>query len=166
MADFKTALKKVLKWEGGFVDDPDDMGGRTNKGITQKTYNLYYEGDVKYITDEQVETIYRVGFWKRIKGDDIQSQKVAELLFDYAVNSGVVTASKKIQALVGVVQDGKIGSITVEAINKKNPDTLFNELYDVRVAYYKAIVARRPNQQKFLKGWLRRLKSYKDDWDK
>lgn len=65
MADFKKALKKVLKWEGGFVDDPDDLGGRTNKGITQRTYNIYYSGDVKDITDEQVEAIYKSGFWKR-----------------------------------------------------------------------------------------------------
>lgn len=33
------ALKFVLRWEGGFVDHPDDPGGRTNKGVTQKVYD-------------------------------------------------------------------------------------------------------------------------------
>lgn len=161
MADFKKALKKVLKWEGGFVDDPDDLGGRTNKGVTQRTYNIYYSGDVKDITDEQVEAIYRAGFWKKIGGDDIKDQSVAELLFDYAVNSGVKTAVIKIQKLVEVNDDGVMGKITLGAINAKDPKTLFNELWDVRAAYYKAIVAKRPTNQKFLKGWMNRLNSYK-----
>lgn len=161
MADFSKALSKVLRWEGGFVDDKDDPGGRTNKGITQTTYNAYYIGDVKDITDVQVATIYKTGYWNKIKGDAIKSQSVAELLFDFAVNSGVKTASTKIQALVGVEQDGKIGNITVSAINSKDARMLFNELFDVRAAYYKAIAAKRPTSQKFLKGWMNRLNSYK-----
>ena len=37
MADFTLYLPKVLKWEGGFVDDPDDAGGATNMGVTIST---------------------------------------------------------------------------------------------------------------------------------
>ena len=61
---FKKALKFVLKWEGGYVNDPDDKGGATNKGITQCTYNgwLKTKGlkpkDVKNITDVEVAQIY------------------------------------------------------------------------------------------------------------
>lgn len=161
MANFKPALKKVLKHEGGYSNHPLDAGGSTNKGITQKTYNYYYEGDVKNITDEQVETIYKIGYWNKIKGDNIISQSVAELLFDYAVNSGSKTAIIKVQRLVGVKDDGLMGPKTIDAINKKNPKTLFNELHDVRVAYYKQIVANKPSQKVFYNGWKNRLESYK-----
>lgn len=163
MADFKKALAKVLAWEGGFVNHPNDPGGATNKGITLKTFNYYFPGGLaalKAITDEQVETIYRSGYWRLIKGDEIESQSVAELLFDYAVNSGKSTAVRKIQKLVGVEADGIMGPITIKAINSKNPKLLFAELHDVRKAYYKAIIARNPSLEVFRKGWNRRLDSY------
>lgn len=70
------------------------------------------------------------------------------------------TAVTKMQMLVGVDADGVLGKVTLGAINAKDPKTLFNELHDVRAAYYRAIVAKRPTNQKFLKGWLRRLDSY------
>ena len=34
MADVKKLAPFILKWEGGFVNDPDDLGGATNMGVT------------------------------------------------------------------------------------------------------------------------------------
>ena len=33
MAEVKKLVPFILKWEGGFVNDPDDLGGATNKGV-------------------------------------------------------------------------------------------------------------------------------------
>ena len=41
MADVKKLAPFILKWEGGFVNDPDDLGGATNMGITIATYRVY-----------------------------------------------------------------------------------------------------------------------------
>ena len=166
MADISKFLPKLFRVEGGFVNDPDDCGGATNKGITIAVFRSFYGKDktvtdLKNITTAQATKIYKTNYWDKCKADDIKSQSVAELLVDFAVNSGVATAAKKIQSLVGTTIDGKIGPKTIEAINNKKSETLFNELHDVRVAYYKAIVARKPSQQKFLKGWMTRLKIYK-----
>lgn len=160
MAELAPALEKVLKWEGGRVDDPNDLGGRTAYGITQRTYNQYYEGDVWDITPIQIRTIYRAGYWNKISGDSIENQSIAEFLFDWAVNCGPSTAIKKVQALLRVDTDGIMGKKTLQALNAKNGRVLFNELLDTRIAYYKLLVQKRPSQQKYLKGWLNRTKSY------
>ncbi len=53
---FNSIMKHIYNTEGGFVDDPDDAGGRTNKGVTQRTFNDYNKKhrlplkDVKDIT--------------------------------------------------------------------------------------------------------------------
>ena len=36
---FEKTLKFILQREGGYVNDPNDLGGETNKGITYRTYN-------------------------------------------------------------------------------------------------------------------------------
>ena len=40
-SSYNDALAFVLRWEGGFVDDPRDRGGRTMKGVTQNVYNAW-----------------------------------------------------------------------------------------------------------------------------
>ena len=40
-SNFEKMLKFVLQREGGYVNDPNDLGGETNKGITHTTYNSY-----------------------------------------------------------------------------------------------------------------------------
>ena len=41
MANVEKLVPFILKWEGGFVNDPDDLGGATNKGVTLATYTQY-----------------------------------------------------------------------------------------------------------------------------
>lgn len=41
MADVNKLVPFILKWESGFVNDPDDLGGATNKGVTFATYKEY-----------------------------------------------------------------------------------------------------------------------------
>ena len=41
MADAQKLVPFILSWEGGYVNDPDDVGGATNKGITIATWRLH-----------------------------------------------------------------------------------------------------------------------------
>ena len=62
--EFEQALKFVLEREGGYVNNPNDPGGATNKGITQSTYYNWLKAkglpnkSVKLITDAEVKEIY------------------------------------------------------------------------------------------------------------
>jgi lysozyme family protein len=118
--NYAQALKQVLKYEGGKVDDPRDPGGRTAFGVTQNTYNAWRKKqnlpivDVFTISHNEVAAIYRQEYWDKIRGDDLPSG-VDFAVFDFAVNSGVSKAAKTLQSVVGVTQDGVIGPATIQA---------------------------------------------------
>jgi lysozyme family protein len=118
--NYAQALKQVLKYEGGKVDDARDPGGRTAFGVTQNTYNAWRKKqnlpivDVFTISQNEVAAIYRQEYWDRIRGDDLPSG-VDFAVFDFAVNSGVSKAAKTLQSVVGVTQDGVIGPSTIQA---------------------------------------------------
>jgi len=166
MADIKKFSVILAKHEGGFVNDPYDKGGATNKGVTLSVYQSFYgkdktAEDLKKITDEQYNHILKVGYWDKCKADYINNQSLANIFVDMAYNSGCVTAIKKMQGVIGVVVDGLIGTKTLNAINNGNQESIFNKFKQVRIDYYNNIVKRNPTQKKFLNGWLKRVNSYK-----
>lgn len=145
---FKKALAFVLKWEGGFVNDPDDKGGATNKGITQNTYNRYRKRKglqlqtVKYITQQEVEDIYFNDYWLK-SGCEKMSKKFAVLCFDTAVNMGT-----SIVKATGMTRNEEF----LKAAEYKFPEKYIEAK---RTKYYE--FAKYGNQKKFLNGWLNRL---------
>lgn len=168
MARIEILAPFLLSWEGGYIDHPLDAGGPTNKGVTLKTwksvgYDKDGDGDIdvsdlKLITDrDAICRVLKPFFWDKVRGDEIKDQAVANMLADWAYMSGVKTPAIKVQALVNVAQDGKIGPITIDAINHYPGDVLFQELKGRRADFYAAIVRRNANNDAFLRGWLRRL---------
>ncbi len=137
---FKRALKFVLKWEGGYVNNPYDKGGATNKGITQNTYNAWLKSlglqsrDVRNITQQEVEQIYYTNYWLKA-GCNKMSPKFAVLAFDTAVNMGLARVNQ-----------------FLKAAQWKYPD----KFIEARRAKYEEF-AQYGNQKIFLKGWLNRL---------
>ena len=117
--DFKAALKRVLKHEGGYVNDPRDTGGETNYGITKATARAYgYNGSMKDIPMDIVEFIYKKMFWDAMSCDSFDFA-LAFQLFDAAVNHGLLNARKIIQRAVGVKDDGMIGPVSLAAIRQQ-----------------------------------------------
>ena len=188
MASIDKLIPFILKWEGGFVNDPTDRGGATNKGVTIATYEAYCRQkglprptveQLKNIPDAHWRDIIKTMFWDKWHADDIHSQKVANILVDWVWLSGV-HGIKKPQALLGVKADGIVGNKTLSAVNFADPEELFAALYMERVKFINAIVARsvaayekkigRPatekellkhTQKRFAKGWLNRLAEIK-----
>jgi len=76
----------TLKWEGGYVNNPDDPGGETNMGISKRSYP---NEDIKNMTIERAEIIYFNDYWLPTGCEDENvSPKLALALFDTAVNCG------------------------------------------------------------------------------
>ena len=78
-------------------------------------------------------------------------------MFDVAVNSGTKRAVTWLQAAVGATADGAFGAQTLAAATAADPNKAAKAICDRRERFYRAIVANRPDQGVFLKGWLRRL---------
>lgn len=172
MANFELAYKTTLENEGGYVNDPNDSGGETYKGISRNNWSKW-EGWTKIDIaktkpgfpnnlniESDVFEFYQVNFWNRLRADQIENQQIAESIFDFAVNAGIGTAVSLAQMVVGAKSDGVIGPITIEAINKYNPELFLAEFTLAKIARYVSIVKRRPENKKYFYSWIvRTLKS-------
>lgn len=160
MADYRILKPFILKWEGGFVNDPNDSGGATNKGVTLATFRKYKGAsatvdELKAITDDDWDAIFKQMYWDKFKADEIASQCVANLCVDWYWMSGTKVI-KYVQRLIGTTEDGIVGKQTLARLNAKG-DGLVLDIYNYRKDFYHRIVASRPNQKRFLRGWLNRL---------
>jgi len=159
---FEDSLPLILEKEGGFVNDPDDSGGATNKGIIQTTYDSYRERNglekrsVQYIQDKEVADIYEKEYWSACRCGDLPPS-LALCVFDFAVNSGVSRAVKTLQRVVFATEDGVIGPATLSAVKHHVPDELVYAYCQERRRFYEGLADKRPKDRKFLRGWLKRV---------
>lgn len=163
MASWFNYIPTLLRWEGGFSDRPADKGGPTYKGVTLTTFRRWYGADrtvedLKAMTDCQWCRIMR-SYWDTVKGDQIRSQSIAELLADWHINAGVA-AIKRTQKMFGIKQDGIVGPVTLGYLNTSNAEAIFYRLRDAREAYYVELASSNPSQKQFLRGWLNRTASF------
>lgn len=165
MANVELMVPFIRKWEGGWVDDPDDAGGCTMVGITIATYQKYYGkdktcDDLRFITQEEWLHIFKTGYWDKMKADQIENQSIAQLCVDMAWNSGLYWAIRKMQNAIGVKDDGIIGPKTLAALNAKPHKEVFDKIWNMRYEWL-CNIAKKGNNKKFLKGWLNRLNDIK-----
>lgn len=182
MADFKDVIDFFMVWEGGLSRDTKDSASRfpcptewnhskgwhTNKGITYATWVNYFgkdrDDEFFNMTREHVEHIFKVGYWDKVKGDEIDSYAIAACLVSWAWGSGSKTAIKMIQKIVGTKVDGVIGSKTLKAINSKDEKELFDECIEARRKFFLDISKDGTPNAKFRRGWLRRLDAFEKEF--
>ena len=165
MANFNLAYAKMIRNEGGYVNHKvkGDRGGQTYAGIA-RAFHGYWPGwkliDNNDMSNprltELVFRFYQQHFWRKIKGDYITNQRIAESLFDFSVNAGVRTAVKLVQLVVGSTPDGVIGQHTLHQLNGIEEDIFVAQYAIAKVARYAHIVRRDRSQIKFLLGWINR----------
>jgi len=159
---FVSAFEQMIRNEGGYVlhTVAGDRGGMTYAGIARNAWPGW-EGwaeidSGREPTAQMVRAFYHQHFWTPIRGDDISDDRVAQTIFDFAVNAGVRTAVVLAQTVVGTTPDGKLGPITRDAINATDPDLFLARYALAKIARYCAIVRRDRSQAKFLLGWTSR----------
>jgi len=156
---FERALTFTLRHEGGFSNDPDDPGGRTNFGIAEHANPEAWADGV--VTADEARQIYRAQYWAPLRADELPP-RTAMAAFDLAVHSGVGAAAKRLQAAVGVTQDGVIGPATIAAVRRAaaTPEAdraLALGLLDRRITLLGLWLKAAPGRVKFAGGFMRRI---------
>jgi lysozyme family protein len=104
--NFDEAFDRLIGNEGGYVNDPRDPGGETKYGISKRSYPTL---DIANLTRDDAKAIYLRDFWEPL-GDAPAAVKFQ--VFDFAVNSGISTAIRKLQSAIGVADDGHWGPVS------------------------------------------------------
>lgn len=159
--NFDKAFDLVMKSEGGYVWDRNDAGGETNLGVTRKAWGAYLgrpvqDGEMKLLTREVVKPFYEKCYWAPVRGDQLPTG-LDYAAFDFAVNAGPGQAARFIQRAAGTAADGVIGPATLGVVQKADPEELLKKFSEEKEHFYKGIVERKPDQAKFLNGWLARV---------
>lgn len=146
---FDEAFDRLIGHEGGYVNHPNDPGGETNWGISKRSYPTL---DIARLTREQAKTIYKRDFWDVI-GDAHPAIKFQ--VFDFAVNSGIQTAIRKLQAALGVADDGVFGPVSKKALADADLNDVLMRFVAQRIRFWASLTT----WPTFGKGWALRAAS-------
>lgn len=188
MANFDEAFDLIMGYEGGYDNDPYDVGGETYKGIARNYYPEwkgweiidqakedsrfpYNLRDIEEL-DKKVKKFYRKLYWNLFWGDKIQNQAIANELFDCGVNLGINRAIKYLQIALNVlnrnatlysdlVEDGIYGPATHNALNTylsiDDPVYIIKIINILQGYHYISYMKKSPTQERFARGWLKRV---------
>ena len=155
--NFEKVLLQVLKHEGGWSDHPRDPGGATMKGITLAVFRRFFgnersKDDLRDITDQQLETIYRTDYWDKCWCDDLP-HGIDLAVFDTAVNSGPGRSIRFVQKVVDSEVDGVIGLHTLSRVRICKPAEVIDDMLDERLEFLQSL----GTWDTFGRGWSRRV---------
>ena len=148
---FGTIVRHVLEAEGGYVNDPDDPGGKTKYGISQRSYP---DLDIAALTEADAIAIYRRDYWNAGRCDELPIP-VAAFMFGALVQHRPRTAKKLLQHALGVKADGIIGPTTIRTAHKADIKSLLVDLFASRLVLYADLSV--GSRAKFRRGWFRRM---------
>jgi lysozyme family protein len=122
--------------------------------------------------DALIRHFYRENYWNLFWGDDIPNQEVANEMFDTGVNMGVGRAVKYLQKglnvlnrnqknYIDIVEDGGFGTNTLTALNQylstDKASFLLKVMNILQGMHYIDYMTKSPTQERFARGWLKRV---------
>lgn len=167
-AAFYLAMNFTLGHEGGYTNNRSDPGGETKFGICKRQYPTV---EIKNLTIEDAEKIYKRDYWDKIKLDDFDDDELRIKIFDVAVNCGtgraIILLKRAYEKYIGkdkYPDNGTVEPELIKDINETAHGVLLKEFIEILENYYKGLVDNNPKLSVFLKGWDRRAESDPDDF--
>lgn len=169
----QTIINRIIRAEGGYVDNVNDSGGATNYGITEAVARTNgYVGDMRDLPWELAYDIYSGRYWDSVRGDEMQtlSAVITEEVVDTCVNMGPARAGSFLQRALNVMNrqgrlyddltvDGAVGPATMRALRSylthRDEMTLLVAINALQGAFYIELAERREKDEEFVYGWLK-----------
>jgi len=171
---FMAAAERILKFEGGYVNDPADPGGETNRGITIATARRGgYTGNMKDLGEDHALDIYEKLYWNPLWLDEIDDPGLRLVMFDAAVNMGLTWPIVWLQEALNdqsnngsrwkrISEDGIIGPVTIGVANiatitPAGAHAIKEAILNMRLQRYDYLIRKNPALSRFDKGWKNRV---------
>lgn len=175
MTAFDRAWERTVLIEGDFSDDPNDRGGQTRYGITERVARAHgYTGEMAQLPIELACQIGKAQYWDTLRLDEIAylSERVAGELFDTGYNTGIGIAGRFFQRCLNALNkggslypdltvDGLIGPLTVHTFRTYfqrrgtgGETVLLRALNGLQCARYVEIAEDDKSQEAFVYGWI------------
>ena len=168
--NFAVCFADMEAWEGWhkFSCNPDDPGGLTYSGVTQRAWAGWCAKkgrpvrDVRRASDDDLRALYREEYWTPARCDDL-FPGLDLLQFDQAVNEGVREATeclqrglRKVMPNIVLAVDGELGLETLGAVHQAKgralEEQLIRETCAQRFAFWRGLRTFRI----FGAGWMNR----------
>ena len=114
---------------------------------------------------ELVKEFYKTEFWDKMNLDKLNNARTADLIFKFAVNTGIKRAVEYAQTIADVRTDGLIGEKTAKALNSLDAAIFEKKYKDIFKKFYDYLVEKNPKYKKFSFGWQKRVKLSQTDID-
>ncbi len=150
---FAPLFDRLMVHEGGYVNHPNDPGGATKWGVTERVARKYgYKGDMRNLPKSTANEIAKKLYWEKVHGGQLD-KAIAWQVLDASYNHGVRRSIKFLQKAVGVKADGIIGDITLNAVNSMNKNDVIFLFNAERLEFYASL----RGFKSFGRGWTRRV---------
>lgn len=173
MTPYEQAWAKTGPKEGGYSNNPNDRGGPTMWGCTERVARANgYKGDMRNLPLETAMAIGKSQYWDVLNLDRVApaSQLLAEEMFDTLYNGG--EPGQWLQRMLNVLNargriypdmkvDGRIGPMTIEALKafiarrgKDGETALLKGMNHLQGARFIGLAENTESQEDFILGWL------------
>jgi lysozyme family protein len=161
-------IDDLIRREGDrYTNRPNDRGGPTKYGITQKTL-AEYRGhpvtpeDVAALEETEARAIYSLLYIERPKFN-LLSDPLSEFMIDSGVQHGTRRVSRWLQSAASLPQgqrDGVIGNVTLAAVHQAGEAAVYRRVLARRCQFYGRIITNDPTQSEYAAGWANRLAEF------
>ena len=182
MSNFDKAYQHTLAVEGGYVNDPDDRGQETYKGVSRKWFPNWagwaiidalkkqpgFPKNIGIKLEPATKAFYHTEFWVKHGINRLDNPFIAGEVFDTGVNVGPQKGIMFLQEAMNLCnQNGKLyGELTVDGNLGPKTAIMVNQFPKDRISvllgvlnllqgeHYLNICRKAPTQEKFLHGWV------------